>query len=234
MPNLDSIKRKISALLAKAQGTDNEHEAEAFMAKAYELLDEHQINVWELRNEEDPFGKDTVLEESTAAPTWRRHLLHAVALYYGASTVRSWKAQKWVKTGPYTHGWRSVDYTVTVEGRESARITTLLMYPYIVGQTKVLAQQMYHAGHYPRDVNKLQLRICNALVGRIYTLVNERKQKAPPAAQSRALVVVNELESWLKDAYPGLRDSIVHAKRTTAAAKAAADKVSLYRQLKLG
>lgn len=44
MSDIEDISRKIGGLLAKAEATDNEHEAEAFFTKAFALMAEHQID----------------------------------------------------------------------------------------------------------------------------------------------------------------------------------------------
>lgn len=228
MTILDNIKHKISALLAKAQGTDNEHEAEIFLQKAYELLDQHQIQIWELRNEEDPMGEDFAFDISTAAPVWKNKLLLAVARYYGATTVRTWKAPKLVKDGG-RYVYRRTDYSVNVVGRESARITTLLMYPFIVKQTRELAKDLSSKGVWPYQVDKLQLRICNALCDRIHLLVQDRDNKKD-GSSSRALVVVDELEKFLEKTIPNLGTVRSGRRITSTAAREAAQKVSLHRQ----
>ena len=53
-----SITDKINALYAKAEGTDNEHEAEIFAAKAAELLAEHNLTRSDLGSPEE-YGKKT-------------------------------------------------------------------------------------------------------------------------------------------------------------------------------
>lgn len=41
---MDDIVRKIAGLMAKANGTENEHEAAAFAAKAQEMLARHNLS----------------------------------------------------------------------------------------------------------------------------------------------------------------------------------------------
>lgn len=48
-PNEADLMRKISGLLAKAEGTDNEHESKAFFDKAYELMTKHAVDEARLR-----------------------------------------------------------------------------------------------------------------------------------------------------------------------------------------
>lgn len=43
MPNLEDVQNKIAALLAKAAGTDNEHEAQIYEAKAMDLMAKYGV-----------------------------------------------------------------------------------------------------------------------------------------------------------------------------------------------
>lgn len=49
MSTQEDITRRIGNLLKKAEGTDNDHEAEAFFAKAYALMVEHEISEMQAR-----------------------------------------------------------------------------------------------------------------------------------------------------------------------------------------
>jgi hypothetical protein len=83
----DAIKRKIQALLAKANGTDNEHEAEAFMAKAMDLLAEHQLDLGELVGDDDPILHHVGLKQASSGHAWRWRLYSAVAQFYGCKSI---------------------------------------------------------------------------------------------------------------------------------------------------
>lgn len=50
-PSEADLMRKISGLLAKAEGTDNENEAKAFFEKAYELMAKHAVDEARIRAE---------------------------------------------------------------------------------------------------------------------------------------------------------------------------------------
>lgn len=118
---LNAIKKKITALLAKANGTDNEHEAEVFLSKANEWLERYQLKAYEL-NVEDPMGHQKGTAKADSMQGWTHTLGHYVAKYFGARIV-------W---GPLGTGSRPY----TIFGPESARITTELMLPYIYTQVR--------------------------------------------------------------------------------------------------
>lgn len=77
------MKDKIAKLLAKAEGTDNEHEAEAFMAKVHQLLAEHNIAMAELKTPESnsPVGEITFEYRGHNQP-WLRTLWGQTARLY--------------------------------------------------------------------------------------------------------------------------------------------------------
>lgn len=67
----ERITERIAALLAKAEGTDNEHEASAYMSKVQELLTSHQIELETVRQ------AALNLNRPAAVPTTRRILIGA-------------------------------------------------------------------------------------------------------------------------------------------------------------
>lgn len=222
------IKQRIQALLAKAQGTDNEHEAAAFMAKAEQLLEEHQIELWQLGDADDLMGSDIMFSGTSSSPTWRRHLLFAVAKYYGCRSVRQF-TPKQTRSG--------MDYTgfdIHIIGRESSRITVNLMMPFILEQCNEAGRRLFRQGH-AGSAAALTRRVANALCARIQRLIYEQERAVASGAkgsalQSRALVVVDELKSFIDKEFGKLSKPTTRVKSTTAAARDAAERVSLYRQ----
>ncbi|WP_298981498.1 DUF2786 domain-containing protein [uncultured Roseibium sp.] len=77
----DEITKRIRALLAKAAGTSNVHEAEAFAAKAHELLAKHNLALADLAEEDAPDRE--VWETPQGVPdAWARNIWVAVATTY--------------------------------------------------------------------------------------------------------------------------------------------------------
>lgn len=216
MTNIENIKRKIAALLAKARSTENTHEADAFIAKAQEMLEVYQLEEWDLGATDDLTGVDVI----TNAYTRYYSLWGALARYYGAEMIR----RKVRRNG-------KLKLEVDIVGRESSRVTTQLMFPFIMQQATAAGRKLKAEGHYG-SAPALTYYVINALVFRIWKLVAEAEAHKSAKAQSRALVVVPELEAFIKDRYPNIKEGRASRLSSTSAARAEAEKVSLYRQTK--
>jgi len=79
----DVILRRIRGLLSKAEGTDNEHERDAFNAKAFAMMDEHRVSMADLHDGQTNLGQ-TVYPLAATAKYLRPslQLLTAVAKHY--------------------------------------------------------------------------------------------------------------------------------------------------------
>lgn len=179
-----SIKDKIAALLAKANGTDNEHEAAAFMNKAMELLAKYQLESWEVRDTQDPMGATVAWATNKNPVTWKKYLINAVANYYGAKAIM-------VNTAA---GVR-FDFV----GRESARITAAEMYPFIIGQVKAWGAKLAETDA-SMNAKQHTRRVCHNLSIRITGLIAERmaeQTESKSVTAKHALVAVDELEAFL-------------------------------------
>lgn len=206
-----SILTRIKALLAKASGTDNEAEAEAFFAKAYELMEKYQLDAEDL-DRDDPMGNEfTCQRKGTVAPDWDFRLMRGCAMYYGAEAIRWWR-----KT-PSGSGW-----AMRLVGRESARVTAMEMHKYLVKTVRRLGREHW-----------IDMRCSNpdAAARRIGTMLNERLISLAPKpatagsltkAASNALVTMGALEAYIKKEFPDLRE--IHSKtiRTKSAQDIAA------------
>lgn len=184
-----SIKDKIAALLAKANGTDNEHEASAFMAKAMEMLGKYQLESWEVRDQQDPFGASAIWSTNKNPVTWRKYLVNAVAMYYGAKSLM-------------THTAAGVRFDFI--GRESARITAAEMYPFILAQVKAWGTKMEKDGTLlngkPATAKQHTRRVCHSLTFRLTQLVAERAEadkESKTVGSKHALIAVDELQAYM-------------------------------------
>lgn len=180
----EGMKAKIAALLAKATVTDNEHEAEAFMTKAMELMAKYQLQHWELRDKEDPMGMTPAWATNKNPVTWKKYLINAIANYYGASCMMT-----------ATPTGVRFDFV----GRESARITAGEMYPFIVGQCKAAGAKLF-ATDGDLNAKRHTRKVSHALSFRLTKLVAERlaaELELKGKKGEMALTKVDELTAYL-------------------------------------
>lgn len=111
-----ALAKKIAAILAKAKSTTFEAEAASLMAKAEQLMREHGIEALDVENADDPLELDTD-GVRISGRAWQSKLFYHVAVYYGCDVM-------------FTHHRYGV--SATLSGRESARVTVRLMWPYIL------------------------------------------------------------------------------------------------------
>lgn len=213
----DGIKAKIAALLAKAEGTDNAHEAEAFMSKAMDMLDKYQLARWELGVAGDEMGQTAVWKTNLNPVTWRKYLIQAVAAYYGATSLM------------VRDGKGMLDFKIC--GRESARITTEAMLPFLIDQVKAAGAKLAETDP-TMNAKRHTRRVAHALTIRLSKLTAERNEAKKGKAQERALVLVDELESYMQS----LNTKTAKGGKigTTGSARDAADKISLAKQTEGG
>lgn len=230
MTDLSKIKAKIAALLAKANGTDNENEAAVFAAKAHEMLEQYQLNLFDL-GEADPMGKEGIHKGNGSTPTWKGHLINQLANYYGCKIIRN--------------RFHDGSWEMNLHGRESARITVQLMVPFIFDQCRAEAKRLKKEGH-DGTVEHITRLIANALTNRVFRLAEEQKAETARAAGDmedasvrartarNALVIVKELDAYIESLYSSLKQGKGRAKMSSASAREAAERVSLNRQMSNG
>lgn len=246
----NKIKKIIQALLAKATGTTNEAEAELFLAKANELLQRHQLDVSDLVDADDPIVHHVGLSQAESGHAWRWRLYSAVARLYGCKTIHCD-----VGLRDNGRGRKVPFYEQRLVGRESAVITTDLMYPWIVGQVRQKAREIVaqiKLMYDEEDIKDNDLctseqgqakRVAAALISRINRLI-ALEQANPSVAMTEtarnALVVIsNAVTARYEELYP---DTVTLKSRpkTDHLSRKAAESIGLHRQaggktqLKLG
>lgn len=235
------IKSIIQALLAKAKGTDNEHEAEAFLAKAMDMMQQYQLDVSDLVDADDPIINHMGLSRAKSGHAWRWKLYRAVGELYGCKGIY---VEVFLKNedGTYQtdkHGGLIEGYEYRLVGRESAIITTDLMYPWIVEQVRAKAKEIAKVtGMSEQGQAK---RVAAALIARIWSLVNEQREKAPNTEAGRnALVILDQVEAAFAQHYPSTELMKSRSSKSDSLSRAAANSIGLHRQtsgasqLKLG
>jgi len=217
--NYERIKKIIAALLAKAKGTDNEHEAAAFIAKAEDMLEQYQIDLSELGDESDKVRHHAGLDaDGKWVASWHRSLYSKLGIYYGCKSIK-------VQT---MKGYRQ-----EIVGRESAIVTTDLMFVFIKGECNRLGRQLKAEGGAPSDANGARL-VGNALVIRIAKLIRDREanQEAAPQTEAakNALVIKDQVVALYEQLFPDTHKLKGSKVATSASAKELAGTIGLHRQ----
>lgn len=221
---IQKIKQRIMALLAKAKGTDNEHEAEAFLAKAMEMMQQYQLDVSDMVDADDPILHHTGLSQAESGHAWRWKLYSAVAQLYGCKSIH-------VDVGyrPGAKGKMTPWYEQRLVGRESAIITTDLMYPWIVEQVRKAAKDIAKVtGMSEQGQAK---RVAAALISRIHKIIRDQQATEPTTAAGRnALVVLNQVVAKYDELYPNAETMKSRGSVTDGLARKAAEGIGLHRQ----
>lgn len=228
----DKIKSIIMALLAKARGTDNEHEAEAFLAKAMDMMQQYQLDISDMVDVDDPIINHTGLRQAESGHAWRWKLYSAVGQLYGCKSIHV-DVGYCKKDGSEWRGWQDGKPTAFYEqrlvGPESAIITTDLMYPWIVDQVRKAAKEIAKVSGMSEQGQAK--RVAAALISRIHRLIREQQESTPTtAAGKNALVVLNQVVAKYDEFYPNAETMKSRASVTDGLARKAAEGIGLHRQ----
>lgn len=179
------IAKKIHQLVAKAESTKHEAEAEAIMVKVRDLLNLHGLSLLTIATS---LSDDPVLVQENAgayfkSEGWGRRLSLAVAQYYGVKLIWSRKASSPNKIN------------FTIAGRESCRAAFCAMMPYLQREVRRQARIADNAYHYT-SFSRACTAIGNGLTYRLLTLA-EKNVATTPRQQSglNALVPVDIIQN---------------------------------------
>lgn len=216
-----SIAERIRKIIAKADSSSHREEAESFLVKARQLMEEHGLSLLDLGrlNSDDPVGVDKYFYRGHIIDSWRQLVAGQLAAFFGCELV---------STTSGANRWHSVI------GRESARMTHQLMWPFVDRQVMQMAREDVKSGIYP-SVNVARRRIGQQLALRLDKLNNAKKAEAPIAGRDlsgvNALVPVDLIEAAAAEAFPDLyRDPRKTKVRYDGNAKQRAEQVSLHHQ----
>lgn len=208
------IVEKIKALLAKARSTDHEAEAEAFFAKAYELMTNYQLDIGDLFTG-DPMGQDDVyFRANRGGVDWDSRLMFAVARYFGCKAIQECNKS---------------NYWVTLVGRVSARVTAVEMHKYLVTTVRRLGREGAAEMGVKPDIAARRIGV--ALQSRLNALAKEQSEAEAPGTKfaKNALVTTDELRNWVEKHHPNLH-SIKGRSSTNAMARDIAGGIGLHLQ----
>lgn len=216
---MENIANKIRKIIAKADGTTHAEEAATFMERAHRMMEQHGLSLLDLGrlDQDDPLGKSDGPECSTSE-IWRRNLASMVARYFGCRIMS-------------LRGNRRVQ--MIVYGRESARLTFALMWPFVERQVMELARRDRHLHSTSGDTRAARRAIGVGLIYRLSDMIRERDTsdaKGDRASQVNALVPVDLIEGMMDADHPTSKLVGMRAKPISAAALRAAGEVSLAMQ----
>lgn len=205
--SLERYKRKIAQLLAMANDSSaTEHERDSFMAKAQELMQKYQLEMKDITGAEDLMSRQKGEQGIYTANMWAKYLVHNVAKLYGCRALFGSKIRNLV---PYE-----------LYGRESARVTTEMMLPFIVKQIRQQARILVKEQGFTQSIAEREVAF--AVVTRIRKMLEEENRDRETAlteadAFMRGVTIVVPGKGKVKSGYSG-------------AAAEAAGNVSLHRQ----
>lgn len=184
------LKKKILALLAKADSTEHEAERDSFAAKARALLEEHQLTEYDLRRADDMFGESAIFAPyDDRAYTF---LAAAAGRFLGCDCLSS------SALDPARGKLRN---TVKFRGRESCRVTSEIMIQFWWRQCNLDARRDHRAGKFRGSVHRAVMDTMTALAVRLRDLpphpdyqesLAERPSDVRTAKKTRALRLTRE------------------------------------------
>lgn len=213
---MSKIHQIISRLLAKAESTDSPAERETFVAKALELMERHQIEAFEL-GEDDPIGFTQGVLGEAGQGEYKAAVQTALARYYGAEPVKTY-------AGRYGKG----KFYVALFGPESSRLTTELMLPFVWKQ--VCEQGNLWAKQWQTSKHKGIREVAKALCARIR---RETSTATHDEHTAFGLVVVDATKSFMDKYYKGqeLVDIKGRGVRLFNSAKEMAETIAIAKQV---
>jgi hypothetical protein len=196
----DPIVARIQALLAKAESTQFEHEAEAFYAKAEELMTKHAVERWQLAQAgnvvEEPVHAIVQYSATDANLPGKRVILSAAALAAGVEVVLCPTTKK------VQHAYL-IGYRTDVEFAE-------LLYNSLVLQCMRFATP---------DVRRSKRLLTDFMLGfgtRVYNRVKEQRTTESSGETSTALALVDrsdKVKAAVDDLFAGRTKTVKPAKR---------------------
>lgn len=205
---------KIRKLLALSANNPNEEEAASAMAKARELMLKHGIEEAALRPEAKP---GVIYGEPVEANPWQRRTAEAAAQLAGTKSL-----------------WYPSVGKSGFLGRPENVAASQLLWTWINDQVEQFYKSALPTGLSQRERAQYRKSFKWACANRILSRVHKIQSRDLPAAQSFALVLVDEVEAKLReDAVPTGKPMRTQARHAEAfyAGRAAGDQVKLNKEV---
>jgi hypothetical protein len=178
-PNMDAALRRIRGLLAKAEGTDNHAEAEAFSAKAFELMDRYRVDLATVRGtpEADIVRSEYVLNG--------RKYLRAALVLFGAVAKHYGVVVMVPSTG-------NSKYPAMVGDRDDITATVLMFESLMIQRDRALLAEPVPPGvHTSRYRNSMAYGYAMRISDRLADIRRAAEEAAVATSDSMALAVID-------------------------------------------
>jgi hypothetical protein len=192
--------RKVEGLLKKAEGTDNEHEAAAFFAKAQELMLRHSIDEMQVRARlaqagkvEEPVLVEFMYSTSDANAVGKAALLNMVAKSAGVKML-NYHNQRYSNLHREGNNGVASQWCALV-GFPSDIENVKLMYVSLIIQDRQFAGQAWREMTHGRKVkgeSKFRTGHLHGFASRVGERLREKAGEVQQATSSTALVVVRD------------------------------------------
>ena len=217
-PNKDDMLNKVRALLAKAEGTDSDHEAEALTAKAAELMARYGIDEAMAAQRADhrakPGSKIVLVDAPYAGP--KASLLNVVAKAFRCRAVQLTRPGDKTQLKVHLFGFESDMELVEI-------LFTSLLLQASHGAVRVEKQTDHYGRSRTRSARSSYiLGFATAVQSRLATVKAEAEASAPGAE----LVLVGRdvaVQDEMRREYPRLRSTVVRAGNASGYGRGHAD-----------
>lgn len=180
----DKIIERIRQLLAMAADTSSPHEASIAAGRARKLMDVHQVELDDLKDESTGFGFRKVDKAYRFMPHWKDTLCVAVAKFNDCKSI---KAHEWKVEGSNSYAYR-----LMFQGFEHDVIIAAAMYDYLTATIERLCAAYMKELALGKSLTKIsdayKKAASRAIIARLQALQKEREEQVKTSSGTSLVI----------------------------------------------